>query len=349
MNTAVLILAGGSGIRLWPLSRKSKPKQFLPVFNNNISFFQATVSRALKLVEASDIYILTQKDYLEYVTAQAPQIPRENIFFESHKRNTAPAIITAMLKIKKKADTAVSVVLPADHFIADEEAFVSTISKAIDMAQKNNKVISVGIPPTRPDTGFGYIKTSQEIDDNVFETECFKEKPDLKTALEFVSDKHYFWNCGIFVAGIPFMISQCRQYLPDVFDIAEKISHNACDEQYSLMPDISIDYGIFEKTKDILLIKGSFGWDDIGTWTALDRLFSNDKDSDGNISSEKCLLIESKNCTVLSDKKITVAAGVEDMFVINTLDVTLVFSKNSEELINKLPLIIENKEFENLL
>ena len=348
MNSAVLILAGGSGIRLWPLSKRNKPKQFLPVLNN-LSFFQATVLRALKLVEASDIYILTQKDYLEYVIAQAPQIPEENIFFESQKRNTAPAIITAMLKISKKSNDGISVVLPSDHFIADENSFLSTISKAITLAQKNNKIVSVGIPPTRPDIGFGYIKASEKIENDVFLAEGFKEKPDLNTALEFISDENCFWNCGIFVTKLSFMIDQYKKFLPDVFKIAEEICNSSCDEHYSLMPDISIDYGILEKTNDLLLIKGSFGWDDIGSWTAYDRLYSENKDSDGNISNGNCLLIDSKNCTIVSDNKIAVAAGVDDLFIINTPDAAFVFSKNAEEPIHNMLTAIADKGLENLL
>lgn len=348
MKTAVLILAGGSGIRLWPLSRKNRPKQFLPVFNNNISFFQATVSRALKIADAEDVYVLTQKDYSELVTEQSPDIPRKNIFFEPCKKNTAPAIATAMMKIKAKYGDAVSVVLPADHYIADNEAFLYSISKAIDVAESNEKIVTVGISPTRPDTGFGYIKCSDIYENEIYATECFREKPDYNTALEFISDKSCFWNSGIFVSKVSFMLSQYNKYLSDVYDIAKKIcdSDDADDILYSTMPEISIDYGILEKTNDILLIKGCFGWDDIGSWTALDRLYSKDKSN--NILQGNCIAQDTVNCTVLGNDKLTVTIGTDDLLIINTHDVTLICNKKNTESTDKLPSIIEENGYKNL-
>lgn len=351
MNTAVLILAGGSGIRLWPLSRNDKPKQFLPVFRNSLSFFQATLQRALKITDASHIYILTQKKYSGFIEVQAPQIPPENIFSEQYKRNTAPAIATAMMKIKSKCGDSVSVVLPADHYIADEEAFLSTIKRAIVTAENRDNIVTIGIPPTRPDSAFGYIKGGDEIESSVFKAEAFKEKPDYLKALEFISTCEYFWNSGIFVCRLSFMLSQYRKYLPEVYECAEKIrtadSENQADELYGSMPSISIDYGIFEKTDSVLIVKGVFGWDDIGSWNALDRLF--DKDENNNIIKGQGFSADAKNCTIISDGRLTVAAGTEDLFIINTDDVTLVCSKNSPDIISKLPSMIEENGHKNLL
>lgn len=349
MKTAVLILAGGSGIRLWPLSRKDRPKQFLPVFSNNLSFFQAAVLRALKITDAEDVYVLTQSSYSASVAEQAPMIPEENVFFETYKRNTAPAIALAMMKIKEKYNDAVSVVLPADHFIADNDAFLSAVSDAICAATENNKIITIGISPTRPDTGFGYIKCAGEFDKNIYHTECFKEKPDYATALEFISDKNYYWNSGIFVTKASFILGEYQKYLPDVFELAEKICNPLItdDGLYSEMPEISVDYGILEKSKDILLTKGNFGWDDIGSWTALDRLYK--KDSNSNILNGNCIAIDSSDCTVLSKEKLTVTAGTDGLLIINTPDVTLICNKNSAETIKNLPSIIEEKGYKNLL
>lgn len=351
MDTAVLILAGGSGIRLWPLSRKSEPKQFLPVLNNGLSFFGATVSRALKITDASRIFILTQKIYSGFIASQAPQIPEENIFFEPYKKNTAPAIATALLKISKRLGDTISVVLPADHYIADELAFLSSISLAHDTAKTENKIITIGITPTRPDTSFGYIKYTEEIVNGVFLTEGFKEKPDYKKAMKLISDGKCLWNSGIFVCRTSFMLSQYKKHLPEVFVSAERICGSSdsdeTDEIYLSMPDISVDYGILEKTKDVLILKGCFGWDDIGSWTALDRLSS--ADDNGNIIKGDALTLNAKNCTVISSSVLTVAAGTDDLFIINTPDVTLVFPKNSVGLISDLPAIIKENGLENLL
>ncbi len=278
MKTAVLILAGGSGIRLRPLSSDVMPKQFLRIFSNGLSFFQATVNRALQIADSSDIFVLTQKAYSAHVSEQAPQIPTENIFFENHKKNTAPAICAAMMKINQQHGDAVSVVLPADHYIADEKAFASTVKNAIDFAGNNDNIISIGIVPTRPDTAFGYIKYNKELENGIMTDTQFKEKPDYSKAVEMISEGKCLWNSGIFVAKNSFMISQFKKHLPDVAETAEKFINTAnemkADELYSQMPAISVDYGVLEKTDSVLLLKGDFGWDDIGTWNAVERLSS---------------------------------------------------------------------------
>lgn len=278
MKTAVLILAGGSGTRLWPLSRKDMPKQFLRIFNNNLSFFQATVNRALKFAEASDVFVLTQKAYAELVAEQAPGIPSENIFYENHKRNTAPAICAAMININRKFSDAVSVILPADHYIADEISFSETVKKAIDIAKSHENIISIGITPTRPDTSFGYIKYRTELGNGLMNETSFKEKPDYSEAVEMISEGNCFWNSGIFITKNSFMISQFQKYLPEVLNSVNQYI-NSDDEQtadkiYSGIPSISVDYGVLEKTNAVLILKGDFGWDDIGTWNAVDRLLS---------------------------------------------------------------------------
>ncbi len=278
MKTAVLILAGGSGVRLRPLSSEDMPKQFLRIFSNNLSFFQATVNRALKIAPSSDIFVLTQKAYSGHIKEQAPQIPAENIFYENHKRNTAPAICTAIMKINKLFSDAVSVVLPADHYIADEQAFISTVNNAIKISENNDNIISIGIVPTRPDTSFGYIKYKKELNNGILTDTQFKEKPDYSKAVEMISEGKCLWNSGIFVTKNSFMISQYQKHLPDVFDLSKEFifaeNDQQADEIYSKMPALSVDYGVLEKTDSVLLLKGDFGWDDIGTWNAVERLSS---------------------------------------------------------------------------
>ena len=278
MKTAVLILAGGSGTRLRPLSSEDMPKQFLRIFSNHLSFFQATLNRAMKIADTSDIFVLTQKAYSKHIADQAPQIPNENIFFESHKKNTAPAIASAMMKIHKKFGDAVSVVLPADHYIADENTFISSVRKAINLAENNTKIISIGIIPTRPDTSFGYIKYKSELKDGLLAETSFKEKPDYSKAVEMISEGNCLWNSGIFITNNSFMISQFKKHLPDVYNTAKRYINSDSESEaeiiYSEMPVISVDYGVLEKTDSVLLLKGDFGWDDIGSWDAMGRLLS---------------------------------------------------------------------------
>ncbi len=281
MNTAVFILAGGCGERLSPLSSKEKPKQFLPIGRDGLSFFRMTFLRAMKITDISRIFVLTQNSYSDFVASQAPEIPEDNVFYESQKRNTAPAIAAAMVRVGKLLGDVAAVVLPADHYIADENAFLKTVKNAASLAKRENSIITIGIPPTRPDSSFGYIKCSGESEHGVYKTEGFTEKPDNEKALEFIASKLYFWNSGIFICKISFALEQYKKYLPEVYEISQKIccvsEKTEADKLYAAMPSVSIDYGILEKTSDILLMKGLFGWDDIGSWSALSRLYSKEE------------------------------------------------------------------------
>lgn len=276
MNTVVFILSGGSGIRLRPLSTEEKPKQFLPIGINGKSFFRMTVDRALKLTDAEHIYVLTHEMYIDFVKEHAPFISDENIIAEPCRRNTAPAIAAAAMKIKKAYGNPVITVLPADHFIKNEEQFMLSVTDAVRNAQNNNSVVMLGLSPTRPDTSFGYIKCGKKTADNVYSTTAFFEKPDSIRAMEFIEDGQYFWNSGIFAVKAETVLGQFKKHLPEVYSLAEKIAESAdrheSDSIYNKMPNVSVDYGILEKTEDILMVRGDFGWDDIGSWEALDRL-----------------------------------------------------------------------------
>lgn len=351
MDTAVFVLAGGAGTRLWPLSRKMNPKQFLPIGKDGRSFFEMTVLRALKLTDESHVFIMAQSEYHDFVESQAAQIPKENIFYEAEKKNTAPAIATAMMKVNTMYKDVISVVLPADHYICSEDEFLNTVKTAVGVAENRDSFITIGITPTRPDTSFGYIKCGEKISDEVYKTSEFREKPDSKKALEYISNGSYFWNSGIIVGKNSFIIGQFKKYLPEVFCCAEKICASSnkeeADNLYKNMPNISVDYGVLEKTSDILLINGRFGWDDIGSWNALDRLYT--ADENGNVLVGNGLIIDAKNSTVISDGSFTVTSGVEGLFVINTGDAVLVCSKQSYNTVLKNPKLTEDKRYKNLL
>jgi len=282
MDTAILILAGGEGKRLWPLSRKEKPKQFLSIGKDGRSFFEMTVSRALKIVDSSRIFILTQKEYQGFVEKQAPTVLKENIFCDIKRKNTAPAIVTALMKIRLVFTDVISVVLPADHYVKDEEDFIETVKKGIHTAKKENSFVMIGIPPVRAETSFGYIKCAEAVADGVYKAERFTEKPSAERAEEFVRDGRYFWNSGMIIGKMSFFLEQYKTFLPEVFNCAEKIFETSKEDEekiYDMMPNVSIDYGILEKTQNILLLKGLFGWDDVGSWSALERICATEQNS----------------------------------------------------------------------
>ncbi len=276
MKKLVFILSGGTGIRLRPLSTDVMPKQFLPIGINGKSFFRMTVDRALRITEKENIFVLTHEAYEDIVSLQAPSVPRENIICEPCRRNTAPAIAAAIMKISKKYSDAVVTVFPADHFISNEDRFCECVNNAVEKAEKYKAVVMMGLSPTRPDTAFGYIRSGEMLESGIYRTKCFVEKPDSNSAMDFLKDSAYFWNSGIFAVKIQVILEQYKKYLPEVYSLAEKltVSNNKKENEnlYSMMPNVSVDYGILEKTEDIVMVQGDFGWDDIGSWEALNRL-----------------------------------------------------------------------------
>lgn len=351
MKIAVLILAGGSGLRLWPLSRKEKPKQFLHISDSDSSFFEMTVSRALKITDANNVFVLTQKSYIDQVKEKCSVISAYNIFCEPQKKNTGPAIATALMKIQKRVGDVVTVVMPSDHYIFDEKSFVSTISEAVSYCQEHNEIVTIGIPPVRPDTSFGYIRCAEEISGGFYKTSRFVEKPDLEMAKCFSEDKTYFWNSGIFVCKASAMSDLFLVHLPEVFDKARAIANTGDIEEehriYESMPSISIDYGVLEKTDKIVLLKGCFGWDDIGSWPAMERLYN--KDFAGNICSKDDIILNSSNCTVISRNARTFVVGAENILVINTGDITLICQKDHIDQLSEIPNLISEKDLNMLL
>ncbi len=331
MDTVVLILAGGVGNRLWPFSSKEKPKQFLSLETGGPSFFQQTYRRALKITDASHIFVLTRREYKNLVLLQLPHISEDNVFLEYDAKNTAPAIATAALKIQNRFENVLTVVLPSDSYISDDEVFYRDVQNAIKAADKTDKLVTLGITPTRPDTNYGYIKCFEENFPDVYEVSQFTEKPSQIKAMEFLGDKDYYWNIGFLISKNSILVEQFRMYLPEVVKCAEKacLSENIREEEdhYKSMPAISVDYGLLEKSKDVLMVKGHFGWDDIGTWAALERICPVDKD--GNVTVGNCEAKHSRNCTVVSEHGSVITVGTQDLLIVKSRDTVVVSSKDS--------------------
>ncbi len=336
MKIKVIIMAGGKGERFWPYSRIDRPKQFLSIVGKK-TLLQQTVSRASRLAELKDIYIITGREYVKIVKEQIGNLPDDNIIAEPVGRDTAPCIGLGYTYLKNERDDTVMVVLPADHLVTNEDQFCIVIERAAEAAYMQKKLVTIGLKPSRPETGYGYIRYGAEIKSipGVYEVLKFTEKPDLETALSFLQSGDYLWNSGMFIWRLDVIREAYRKFLPDVYMGLEKVAEameteeekKILQEVFPTLPRISVDYGIMEKSKETLVVPASFGWDDLGSWTSLERV---DKpDSDGNIFEGNVLSMDTKNSIIRSNnqEKLIATLGIEDVIVVDTEDVLLVADK----------------------
>ncbi len=352
MNVAVFILAGGSGIRLWPVSRKTNPKQFLPMFSDGTSFFDKTLSRAMRLTSPENIFILTQRSYYELVKKSVKEIPLKNIITEPEKKNTAPAIAYSMMKLHKTHGNTTAVILPSDHHITEDMLFIEAVSDACSIARTTNGIVTIGILPSRPATTYGYIEYDKAFfRNNCYKAVSFKEKPDIQTAQKFLFSENHLWNSGIFVWNTEAVLEEFRKYAPEIYEKADQMcitaNKDTADNIYSTMPSLSVDYAILEKTDNLFTVKGNFGWDDIGSWERYEVLYP--KDSDGNSSDSNSILIDTRNCTAISRGSKLLMIGTENIFVVNTNDAVLIFPKDKTNKIGNLSEILTRSGFDELM
>lgn len=341
MKTTAVIMAGGRGERFWPKSRTSRPKQFLSLTSDGETMIQKTVKRLLPLVDAEDIYISTNEIYRSLAEEQLPDIPKENILCEPAPRNTAPCIAFAAAVIGRKYEDAIMMVLPSDHLIGIEEIYVNTLKKAIAAAEKGSNLVTIGITPTYPETGYGYINFGKESE-NAYEVERFVEKPDLPTAESYLASGKYLWNSGMFIWKISSIMGNIEKFMPAVYSGAVKIGQaygtpgfsEILNREFTAMPSESVDFGIMEKAENIYTIPGSFGWDDVGSWLAVERI--NEVDEKNNFIDGNVSFTDIKNVTVCGGKRLVAAVGVEDIIIVDTDDAVLVCSKNSTQDVKKI-------------
>lgn len=330
MEVVAVIMAGGVGSRFWPRSRQTEPKQLLNLFTDQ-SMIQNTVERLNYLVKKENIYVVTNKLQKPKISDQLSEVPEKNILVEPFGKNTAACIGLASVIIEEKYKDAVMVILPADHLINDIEEFNRTLEKAINYAENSDALVTIGIHPTRPDTGYGYIQIEENNDSNeLHRVMRFAEKPNIETAERFLASGDFFWNSGMFIWKASMILSEISNYMLDLRDgletIREAIGHSNFEETltnvYGQLKSISIDYGIMEKSQQVYLIKGKFDWSDVGSWDAVYHLL--EKDIDENVEKGAVYLENSERTYVHSDKKFTAVIGVQDLVVINTEDATLV-------------------------
>jgi len=338
----VLIMAGGVGSRFWPKSRNSFPKQFIDILGTGKSLLQLTYERFLNVCPAENIYFLTNESYINLIIAQIKSVSIDNIIGEPCRRNTAPCVAYAAFKIAMLNPKANIVVAPSDHLILKEDVFVGSIKQALVFASKNDALLTLGIKPTRPDTGYGYIKylpSSLEIK----KVEQFLEKPSLDKAKAFLESGDYVWNAGIFIWNVQAVLEAFKKSSPSIFSVFEKgkNQYNTTEEMafisehYPLCEDISIDYAIMEKADNVFTIPGDFGWSDLGTWASLHEVM--DKDDGGNsFSGKSAILTETENCLVqLPNEKIAVIKGLSDFIIVDDEKVLMIYPKNLEQEIKK--------------
>ncbi|MDD3333882.1 MAG: mannose-1-phosphate guanylyltransferase [Eubacteriales bacterium] len=336
MKTSALIMAGGRGERFWPKSRKQLPKQFLSLTNDKKSMIQLTVDRILPLIRIEDIYIATNEEYRELVHEQLPELPPENILCEPISRNTAPCIGLGAITMRKKYGDAVMVVLPSDHMIRQKHIFLSVLKDAIEIVQQKESLVTLGISPTSPDTGYGYIQyEADETEDEggAYRVKRFVEKPNIELAKEYLASGDYLWNSGMFVWKTSDILNLMEQFLPENYlhltKIEEALSTAAQEEvlerEFKQMQSISIDYGVMEKAKNIYILPAAFSWDDVGSWLALERI--NPLNDQQNIIHGDVITINTKRCIVEGNSKLIAMLGMEDVIVVDTKDALLLCAK----------------------
>ncbi|MBB2182856.1 NTP transferase domain-containing protein [Lachnospiraceae bacterium MD1] len=346
MKMTALIMAGGRGERFWPKSRKNLPKQFLSLTDDGKTMIQLTVERILPLVAMEDIYISTNKDYKALVLEQLPEIPAENILCEPVGRNTAPCIGLGAVHISKKYEDAIMFVLPSDHLIKYNSMFLNTLRDAAETAKENTNLVTIGITPDYPETGYGYIKFNPEVSNHrAFSVDRFVEKPSLEVAKEYLASEEYLWNSGMFVWKVSSILSKIEYYIPDTYNGLIKIKEaigtaeeeGVLNREFHNFQSISIDYGILEKSDNIYSVPGTFGWDDVGSWLAVERIRKSNEF--GNVVTGNVITIDSKDCIIEAGKKLIATVGMRNVIVVDTEDATLICDKESAGDIKK---VLEN-------
>jgi len=353
-----VIMAGGRGERFWPKSRQELPKQFLQLMGDR-TMLQKTVDRLKRLVGPEKIYIVTGKVYYDLVLDQVPEVPAENLILEPVGRDTAAAIGLSAAVISRRDPDGVMIALPADHYIADEEQFCKVLESAVAAAASGVHLVTLGITPNRPETGFGYIargELHEIIEGNpAYAVDRFTEKPDYERALEYLASGNYYWNSGIFIWKAGLILQEIERRLPQLHTGLQQIAGALGTDGYNStlfkiftdLPKISIDYGVMEKAGNVLVLPGNFGWDDVGSWTALESY--KEKDELGNYLEGRGVLVDTSNTLVFASEKIVATLGVENLIVVESRDSILICHKEHAQEIKKVIGALQEQGYKEVL
>ena len=346
-NFAV-IMAGGIGSRFWPMSRTAYPKQFHDILGTGKTLIRMTYDRLLNVAPAENIYVVTNEQYLDQVMEQLPGMEEERVLCEPYMRNTAPCIAYANFCIANRDPEANIIVAPSDHLITDERSFVQTVKLAIEETSQSNNLVTLGIKPSRPDTGYGYIQFEDDPlsdSDRIMDVKTFTEKPNLELAEKFLASGDFYWNSGIFIWSLKNIQRAFNEYLPEMYELfsahqsafGTNNEKGAIEKIYSGCENISIDYGIMEKANDVRVVLSDFGWSDLGTWGSLYTHL--DQDDQGNgVVSHRFMAYQSAGNVVYSQhpEKLVVLQGLSECIVVDTADVLMICKKDDEQKIKSI-------------
>lgn len=340
-------MAGGIGSRFWPMSRTSYPKQFHDVLGTGSTLIQQTFERFLNICPKENIYVVTSDIYRELVLEQLDGIPEENVLLEPSRRNTAPCIAYAAHKINKINPLATMIVAPSDHMVLKEVAFVKTIEIALNQAIESKGLVTLGIKPSRPDTGYGYIQFNDEIaysNEQVKKVKTFTEKPDLSLARTFLKSGDFYWNSGIFIWTVQTIISAFENHLPDINSLFVDIESSlgtgneakSIEGVYSVCESISIDYGLLEKAEKVFVVLSDFGWSDLGTWGSLFAQLKKDKSNNAVVGNNVIFSNSDDNMVSVPEEKLVFLNELNGYIVVDTDDVLLICPKKDEQKIKQI-------------
>lgn len=347
-----VIMAGGGGTRFWPLSRQRKPKQLLNISGNGL-MINETIDRIAEVIGVENIFIVTHVSQGDKMKASVQdRIAEDHILIEPLARNTAACIGYAAEVITRRYGDGVMCIFPSDHYIKNQAEFTKILRRAIDVATEQDKLVTIGIRPTFPSTGYGYIHYSGETNQAFYEVEQFIEKPSLEAAKEYLDKTGYAWNSGMFLWKASTILDNFKRFLPKLFNRLEELNAHLDDAKelqrvYSEMPGISIDYGVLERSNDVVVIPGDFGWSDVGSWDSLGVIY--DMDDSGNIIRGEQINIGTKNCICYSDNRLIATVGIENMIVAETEDAVLVCRKDQAQLVKEVVEQLKIKGLERYL
>lgn len=350
-HTYVAIMAGGVGSRFWPGSREARPKQFLDMLGVGKSLLRLTFERFLPICPAAHIFIVTNAAYRDLVKEHLPELSDEQIIGEPSRNNTAPCIAFTAFKLAGLDPESNMIVAPSDHIVLQESVFHDKINQALFFSAERDALVTLGITPSRPDTGYGYIQFGPAAGPDIFEVERFTEKPDMESARQFVQSGRYLWNAGIFISKTSTLLQAFETFSPDIYHILApgKAVYNTPGEQaflekhYPGTPNISIDYAIMEKAPNVFTLPAEFGWSDLGTWASLHAECP--KDEKGNVfQSQRILAMDVQNCLVRAPKgKLLVLKDLDDFIIVDEPDVLLIYPKSKEQEIKQVTAVVKSR------
>ncbi|MDU1567705.1 mannose-1-phosphate guanylyltransferase [Clostridium tertium] len=341
MNICALIMAGGKGTRFWPLSTEEKPKQFLNLVGNK-TMIQMTIDRILPIIPIERIFVCTGEKYINLLKEQIPNLPDKNIIVEPEGRNTAPCIALSAFVIKRYYKDSTMVVLPSDHLINDENKFRDLLKIGSDFLEYNSDgILTLGMKPDRPETGYGYIQFGDDVKLGVKKVNKFVEKPDLHVAKQYLEEGTYLWNGGMFLWKTEHILNEIKRYVPNTYEVLhnvanvdEKYIENLINTNYSRTDSISIDYAVLEKSNNIFVLPSEIGWDDIGTWSSVERY--GERDSNNNITLGSVIQFESNDNIIISADKPIILDGVKNLYIIESDERIIIGNKRKLDNINKI-------------